>query len=339
MIRIGIIGSGFGLYGLLPAFNAIPRCQVVCICGSKTEKLINFCKSIGLKKIYTDWQGMLEREQLNAIALAVPPNIQYQIAKFAIKIGLNIFAEKPLAASYKQAKELLKLARKKKITHSIDFIFPEIEQWKKVKELINKRTFGKLKQICVNWDFMSYDIKNRLASWKTNVSEGGGALSFYFSHSLYYLEYFIGEILNLKGFLSYSEDSLNGGEIGVDIFINFKNGIYGYAHLRCNSKDLNRHQLIFICEKATIVLENKNNVTDNFFIKIFSQNEQVHKIKQLSKQGARIKTDEDERVRVVKEIASRFIDACIHKTQVTPSFKEGVRVQELIEKIRVNSYV
>lgn len=333
MVKIGIIGSGFGLYGLLPAFNTISNCQVIAICGTKTDKLVNYCQRIGLEKIYTSWQEMLEKEEIDAIAIAVPPKVQYQIAKIAIGKGLHIFAEKPLAANLTQANELLSLANKKKIKHVIDFIFPEIEEWKKVKELIDKRTLGKLNHILLNWDFLSYDIKNKISSWKTNILEGGGALSFYFSHSLYYLEYFAGTILSLKSLLTYSKRSINGGEVGVDVLLKFKDNITGYAHLSCNTPNFMRHQLIFICENGTIILENENSITSNFSIKIYTNNK-VKKL--LISQEKDIENDEDERVRIVKKLANRFIEAIVSNKKVIPSFKEGVRVQELIEKIRTN---
>lgn len=333
MLKIGIVGSGFGLYGLLPAFNSTPGCKVVAICGTKKERLLNYCKKIGLKKIYTDWQEMLDKERLDAIAIAVAPITQYQIAKAAIEKGLHIFAEKPLAASHKQAKELQTLATKKKIIHAVDFIFPEIEEWKTVKEVLDKKTFGKLKQIYLNWDFLSYDIKNKLSSWKTDTSEGGGALSLYFSHSLYYLEYYAGKILSFKSQLFYSKESINGGEVGIDLLLKFTNNITGHAHLCCNTPGLNRHQLIFVCERGTIVLENENSITSNFIIKIYTSEE----VKQLStsKEKNR-KENEDERVKIIKKLTARFIDSIVHKKEVIPSFNEGVRVQGLIEKIRVN---
>lgn len=277
---------------------------------------------------------MLDEEKLDAVALAVTPNAQYEIAKVAIGKGLHIFAEKPLAATYEEAKELLLLATKKKITHAIDFIFPEIEAWKKVKQLLDNKTLGKLKYIQLNWDFLSYDIKNKIASWKTNVVEGGGALSFYFSHSLYYLEYYVGQITEIKSFLSYSKKSTNSGDVGVDLLLKFKNDINGYAHLRCDSSGLNRHQLIFHLEKGTIFLENENSITENFIIRIYTDT----KIDQLylPKDKSRIR-DEDERVRVVKKLATRFINSCIQRRPMIPSFKDGVRVQGLIEKIRLDS--
>lgn len=334
MVKVGIIGSGFGLYGLLPAFNSTIGCKVISICGQKTERLVNYCQSIGLKKIYTSWQEMLDNEKLDAIAVAVVPNAQYQIAKVVINKGLHIFAEKPLTANLRQARELLKLATKKKIINAIDFEFPEIEEWKKIKELLDKKVYGKLKKVDLKWDFLSYDIKNKKSSWKTDVSQGGGALSFYFSHSLYYLEYFIGRILKIKSKLCYSKESINGGDVGVDLLLEFENNISGQAHLSCNSKALNKHQLIFICENGTIILENQKSITSNFTVRI---NVDGRKKKFPIQKENNIKTDEDERVRVVKKLTKRFIDSIIHNKKFTPSFYEGVRVQELIKNIREKS--
>lgn len=330
MIKIGIIGSGFGLYGLLPAFNSTPNCKVTSICGEKTERLVKYCQSIGLTNIYTDWQEMLDKEKLDAVAIAVTPSAQYNIARLALEKGLHIFAEKPMASDYLQAKELFDLAVKKRIVHAVDFIFPEIKAWQKVKKLIDSQTYGKLKHISGNWDFLSYDIKNKLSSWKTDAKKGGGALSFYFSHSLYYLEYYAGRIIDLKGLLSYSKESLNQGEVGVDLLLKFKQGISGYAHLSCNAPGLNRHQLIFICEKGTIVLENKNSITANFTIKVYTENgaEQLF----LSKE--KTVNNEDERVTEIKKLTMRFINSIIQKKELIPSFHEGLRVQELIDRIR-----
>ena len=333
MLRIGIIGSGFGLYGHLPAFSQIQNCRVVCICGDKTSRLVSYCNSIGLKNIYTDWQEMLNNEDLDAITLAVPPNIQYKIAKFAASKSLHIFAEKPLAINLKQAKHLLELAGKNKIVTAVDFIFPEIEEWQAVKKILEGKRFGQLQNISVAWDFLSYDIKNKISSWKTNPKQGGGALSFYFSHSLYYLEYFAGEILSAKSQLAYSKESKNGGEVAVDLLLKFKHGVTGQAHLCSNSRVSTQHQLVFTCEHATILLENTGSHVGNFFVKIFTSG-QVRQLA-IKHPETRSKKNEDERVKYVKKIASRFVDCCISNRQATPSFKDAVRVQELVEKIRL----
>lgn len=330
MIKVGIIGSGFGLYGLLPAFNSTDGCKVIAICGKHSPRLVNYCQSIGLTKTYTDWQEMLGKENLDAIVIAVTPRAQYKIAKAAITKGLHVFAEKPLAVNYTQAKELVNLAKKKKIINAVDFMFPDIAAWQEVKKIIDKKILGKLEQIDLKWDFLSYDIKNKITSWKTDIAEGGGALSFYFSHSLYYLEFFVGKILNLKSSLSYSKESINGGETGIDLLLRFKDNVTGNAHLCCSSRKLNRHQLIFTFKKGELILENKNSITSNFTIKVHKDD----KVEQLSVPNDKVIDDEDERVIVIKKMAVRFINSIIYKKKFVPSFKEGLRVQELIEKIR-----
>lgn len=330
MLKIGIIGTGFGRYGLFPAFNSVARCNVVAICGKKRERLIKYGKTIGFKNIYTDWRLLLKNEELDAVALAVTPRAQYTIAKAAINKGLHVFAEKPLAVNVLQARELVLLAKKKNITHGIDFIFPEIAEWKKVKALLDKETLGRLQHISVNWDFLSYDIKNKKSSWKSRVADGGGALSFFFSHGLYYLEHFAGNISEVKSLFTHSKEHAQGGEVGVDMLLKFKNGITGYAHIQCNCRNFTRHQLIFQCERGIIILENKNSVVDNFTVTLRSQ----IGTRQLKVSVDTGRKNEDERVKIVRNLADRFVHACTRNQQMVPSFSEGARVQELIEKIR-----
>ena len=214
----------FGLWGLraFARFCFSKNCQVIAICAKESERLSKYAKKFKVKKIYSDWKKLIDSEKLNAVAIAVIPAAQYQIAKYALKKGLHVFAEKPLCANLQQAMELGRLAKKYNVVTAIDFIFPEIPEWVKVKELLQKQALGKLLHIKADWDFLSYDLKHRKRSWKTNVSQGGGALSFFFSHVLYYLENFAGEIKEVKSQLAYSPKSLNGGEVGVDLVLKQK---------------------------------------------------------------------------------------------------------------------
>jgi predicted dehydrogenase len=335
MLKIGIIGSGFGLYGLLPAFSALPDCQVVAMCGKRSERLLVGCQTYHVKNIYDNWRLMLEAEEMDAIALAVTPNAQYQIAKASLNRGLHIFAEKPLAATSLQAEELLALAKEKAVTHCIDFIFPELDAWKQAKQVIDSKVFGELSHIGVNWDFLGYDIRNKRTSWKTESAEGGGALAFYFSHALYYLENFAGEIQQMRSHISYSEESLGGGDIGVDILLKFKGEVSGYAHIRSNTRGFHRHQVVLQCQRGTMILESQKTSTISFVLKMYDAagNETLPPIN-----NPNGNPDEDERVEVVKTLAARFLSACASGAQMSPSFEDGARVQRHIEQIRAEPF-
>lgn len=307
MVTVGIIGSGFGRYGLFPAFSATRGCRALAISG-------------------------LDGQKLDAVAIAVPPDVQFEIAKAAIEKGLHVFAEKPLAPTCPQAQELLKLAEKHNIVHGIDFLFPDIDVWAKAKEILSGGALGKILHITVHWDFLSYDLQHKKLSWKTDATRGGGALSFYFSHTLYYLEHFVGKISDIRSLFSYTKERGNGGETGVDMLMTFENGARGVAHINCNAPGRHQHQVIFQCEKGAIMLVNEDGIVSNFTLTIYRENKKAHTFISNNKAHNGI----DERVQVVKKLAARFINACNTHSQMNPSFADGVRVSELIEVVRAN---
>lgn len=72
----------------------------------------NYCKKLGLRR-YANWKEMLQKEEPDAIAIAVIPKHQYEIAKYALENEIAVFAEKPLTDSLSTSFDLNKLAKKK----------------------------------------------------------------------------------------------------------------------------------------------------------------------------------------------------------------------------------
>ena len=110
--KVVIIGSGFGMYGLLPSFYSIPGCDVVSICGKNSDRMQQYCKKFSLNH-YDDWKEMLLTEKPDAVAVAVVPKHQYEIVKYALENDIAVFAEKPLTTSLETSLELNSLAKKK----------------------------------------------------------------------------------------------------------------------------------------------------------------------------------------------------------------------------------
>ena len=334
--KIAIVGSGFGMYGLLPAFSRIKECKVVSICGKNSEMMLNNCKKLGLNR-YTDWREMLQKEKPDAVAIAVIPSHQYEIAIYALENGMAVFAEKPLTTSFDTSLELNKLAKKKRLPNMLDFLFPEIPEWHAAKKAIENGLIGEILKVNVDWTFLSYDLMNHIKSWKTDVKQGGGALSFYFSHVFYYLEYFLGRIKNIECNFSSSEKSLNKGETGIDMTISFENGCVGNAHMDISNADQQKHKVEFHTEGKTIILQNFNsNFVDNFEL-ILNTSKGIEKIKPDMLLDSSYDESEDPRVKVIKPIAERFINWCNTGNTAKPDFEDGLRVQELIKMARISN--
>ena len=335
--KVAIIGSGFGMYGLLPAFSGIKGCQVVSICGKNSERMLNYCKKLDISR-YTNWREMLQKEKPDAVAIAVIPSYQYEIAKYALENGIAVFAEKPLTSDYDASLELSELAKEKGLPNMLDFIFPEIPEWQATKKVIESGLVGKIHKINVDWAFLSYDLRNSIKSWKTDVQQGGGALSFYFSHAFYYLEYFLGRIKNVRCQLFSSEKSLNKGETSMNMTILFESGCMGNVNMDISYSGQQKHTLEFFAEGSKIILKNiSDSFVDNFELTV-DTGQKIQKIKPDNILDTSRDESEDERVKVIKPIVERFINWCNTGVEAKPNFEDGLRVQELILLARDSHY-
>ena len=328
-VRLAIIGSGFGLYGLLPAFQQIPECIITGICGRSSERMVDYCRKTFVPHIFQDWRELIEESKPEAIAVAVVPKYQHAIIMYALRRGISVFAEKPISINLEYAEQLLMGARKSCLPNMIDFIFPEIPEWKNVKDLLRNDTIGRVIQVTVNWSFLSYDIKNRIKTWKSNPEEGGGALAFYFSHVFYNLEFFLGKIQMLQCHFNYSPNSLGQGETVISMLVRWEAGCTGNIVLNCSSVGVNKHVWEFQGQKGDLVLQNNRRSTIMGF-EIINYNANGERIVIAPAKSGDL-SEEDERVCLVKSLGKRFIAWHQRGEPSKPDFEDGVRVQQLIE--------
>lgn len=331
-VRLAVVGSGFGLYGLLPAFQQIPECVIAGICGKNSDRMISYCRKTSVPHIFQDWHELIEKSKPDAIAIAVVPKYQYEIIMYALQRGIAVFAEKPLADNPEQAEDLVACARKSGLPNMVNFIFPEIPEWKAAKKLLEQNAIGKVVHVNVNWSFLSYDIKNRLQTWKSNPDEGGGALAFYFSHVFYNLFFFLGKIKIIHCDLNYSPISLGKGETVVSMVVRWEAGCTGNIVLNCGSVGLNKHIWEFQGQEGDLVLQNMTrSISRGFEIIHYSLS---GKRNVLVPPGSKPLADVDERVCLVKSLAERFIAWNQGGEPSKPDFEDALQVQQLIKYAR-----
>ena len=173
--------------------------------------------------------------------------------------------------------------------------------------------------------------------FRSDVEKGGGALSFYFSHVFYYLEYFIGKIKNLECNLSSSINNLNGGETVINMTILFNNGCMGNAHMDISSNNKQKHLVEFIGKEGSITLQNTSSDFVNNFELIVNTKEGYRKIQHNKILNTPNNESEDPRVKMIIPLAERFVSWCNNGIEAKPDFQDGLRVQELIDIARVSS--
>ena len=111
--RVAVIG--LGKMGLMHAsiISMLDNAELVAICEKNS-----FIRRLS-KKVIPDVEIVIDLEdlckmKLDAVCVTTPPDSHFQIIKavYEREIARNIFTEKPLAVSYRQAEELCSLAEK-----------------------------------------------------------------------------------------------------------------------------------------------------------------------------------------------------------------------------------
>ncbi len=171
-VTAGIIGLGYWGPNLLRNFAATPGCRVKYACDlseKNVEKLRGFYPAVTFTQQAQDIFGDAE---VDLVVIATPTTAHFPLAKAALEADKNVFVEKPMTASVKEADELLALAKKqgKQIFVDHPFVFaPAVErmgQWVKEGKLGELLYFDSTrinlgliqKDTNVLWDLAVHDL-------------------------------------------------------------------------------------------------------------------------------------------------------------------------------------
>jgi predicted dehydrogenase len=328
-IAIGVVGAGFGQQVHVPAFRAVPGCEVRAICASRIEKAQQAAKALDISKAVDDWRILVADPEISALSIAVPPALQVEIALAAAKAGKHLFCEKPLALNAGQARDIFMAAGRSGIVHAMDFIFPELAGWQSARKLLESGRLGHLRQVVLTWRVETYTYRTQARNWKTSAAAGGGTLNNFVSHSLYYLEWLFGPITRLMAHLGPKDFEV---EARTDAWLSFAGGFSGTLAVSADSFLGPGHRLEVYGDAGTMVLENSTlDYARGFRLWLGTREAPRLESIELEDSGGH----PDGRVQPVSRIAARFVQAIPSGARVVPGFEEGLRVQILSDTVRL----
>lgn len=335
-IRIGIVGLGHGLRVLLPAFRADPRCMVTAIAGTDPKRAEASAQGTGVAHVFSDGLALARAGGIDAVAIAVPPAIQSEIARVAVASGKAIFAEKPLATDLAHAHAVAAAAEKAGVANMVNFMFPEIPVWQKAKELLADGAIGRPASVELTWNVEVAANRDRWDSWKTRAADGGGTLGNFGSHSFHYLEWLLGPIQRLSAGLFRAPDDQRSGETLVHLGVEFASGLAGTARIDTAAPFSSGHRLAIYGRDGTLALENLGSDYAAGF-RLWHGCRPGDRFQEIMAPETLGKAGEDGRIAPTRRIAARFLDWIETGCRATPDAASGVRVQELIEAARTSA--
>lgn len=121
-VRIAFIGCGSMANRVhYPSLASFPDVEIVAICDVDREKLNTTGDKYGIERRYTDFKKMIEDTSPDGVYAIGQPHIMYDIWKWCLEQGLNLYIEKPMGITIHQARALAYLAEKKGCITQVSF--------------------------------------------------------------------------------------------------------------------------------------------------------------------------------------------------------------------------
>lgn len=153
-LRIGVIGCGtVAGYGHIPGILDTPELELVAISDLNAERLQELQSKHGIESVYTDYNNLLSRDDIDAITVATPLPWHYPIVMAAAKAGKHVFCEKPIADTPEKGFEMVKAMSDAGKLLTINFENRVTEPFPEMKRLLDQGEIGNLKvmRFVYNW--------------------------------------------------------------------------------------------------------------------------------------------------------------------------------------------
>ncbi len=216
-MKLAVIGCGYWGPNLVRNFIQSNKVEGIVCCDIDQKRLERMKSLYPSVEVVTDYKDLLEREDIDAVAIATPVRTHYPIAKDFLLHGKHVLVEKPFTHSYETSYELIKLAEEKKLILMVDHTFEYTAAVNKIKGIIENGELGKILYIScirVNLGLFQPDIN---VVWDLAP------------HDISTILYITGEFpssVNCQGKAHFHENI----EDVATTTLNFKNGIIAFIH-------------------------------------------------------------------------------------------------------------
>lgn len=161
MINIGIIGHGYWGPKLLRNFDAIEGCRVVGVADTLESRLVPLRQTHAGIHMTTTTSELLDRDDLDAVAIATPVATHYELAREALEKGKHVLIEKPMTRTVEEARSLIELAEKGGLKLMVDHTFVYTGAVRRMREFIDSGELGDLyyfDSVRVNLGLFQHDV-------------------------------------------------------------------------------------------------------------------------------------------------------------------------------------
>ena len=140
MLKVGLIGAGNISTAHVPAWETIADAKLVAVCDARKDQMDQYP---GLRQ-YTDFNEMLEKEELDIVDICLPSFLHRECAVKAMERGIHVLCEKPISLYEKDIDIIYSTAQKMNVNFMVAQVLRFSPEYIIIKELVEKQAYGKL---------------------------------------------------------------------------------------------------------------------------------------------------------------------------------------------------
>ena len=171
-MNFGVIGFGYWGPNVVRNLSNVDGCQVLSIAEMSPAGRHRAQRAYPGIQVISDASELIASPTIDAVAIVTPVWAHYGLAKAALENGKHVFVEKPFTSTAAEGEDLIEQACKRNLKIMVDHTFLFTGAVKKIKQLLNEGTLGKLyyydstrvnlglfqHDINVVWDLAPHDL-------------------------------------------------------------------------------------------------------------------------------------------------------------------------------------
>lgn len=260
-IDIAIVGTGGMAENHLRNIAASNSFRLCAVCDIDPDRAALVGQTNGVPH-FTDHETLFDTARPQAVIIATPHLFHPPIAVSALRRGIHVLVEKPIAVQVADATDMIRAyaeARRSApgLAFGAVFMLRAVGCWRKVKELIERGELGRL--LRASWTVTDwfrtqkyYDTGGWRASWK---GEGGGVLLNQAHHNLDLYQWFFGMPSRVHGFAPFGKYHRIEVEDEATAVFEHSNGMIGHF-ITSTAESPGTNRLEVVGELGRLVVEN-----------------------------------------------------------------------------------
>jgi predicted dehydrogenase len=239
ILRLACIGAGAIAQSYVAAFARCSSAKLVAVADIDVERATAVAAPLGLPAFSTP-AALLTAVPCDGVIVCTPPKYHMEVTVDALRAGVNVLCEKPLAIGAFAARRMFAAAEQEDRLLTMASKFRFAADIIRAKELVAAGAVGKVLRI--ENTFMS--PVDMTARWNSCVQvSGGGVIIDNGTHSVDIMRFFLGSLVAVFAVDTSIDPRYDGCDDSASVFVRSAGGVIGSVAL---SWSLPAHSPVFV---------------------------------------------------------------------------------------------